>query len=128
MRTHYLHELPFPGRDKVLEVDPGFDFYQADRVSGLQLDFGEENPALTMSLLARAADAAHYTLELRFSGIRELVLPEMKPLLFLPELEFEDVSDRMLEGIRYEVISHYERAFRCTCQTIVIRAFERRAE
>jgi hypothetical protein len=44
--------------------------------------------------------------------------------LFLPELEIEDVRDRMLEGIHYEAVSQFERAFTCSCRSISILAFD----
>lgn len=61
-----------------------------------------------------------YSVTLLLSGVKQLVVPEMTPLLFLSELEIEDVRASMLEGIRFEVVSDDDGSFRCACAQIEI--------
>jgi hypothetical protein len=128
MRTHSLSELRIEGRDKVLRLEPRFDFYRIRKVHVAVIDFGlragdERQPSLVLKADYQGKFKA-YTLTIRFDGIRELVLPEMQPFLQLAELEIEDVRDRMLEAVRFEVVSHYDCSFRCLCQEIVIADLE----
>ncbi len=105
----------------VLSIEPNFDFYRADRVSRLVI---ESSGSVRMVLdLAYEGPRQTYDLRLAFDGIRELVLPPMSPLMFLPELELEDVSASMLEGIRFEAVSQFERRFRCACLEISVLEF-----
>jgi hypothetical protein len=39
--------------------------------------------------------------------------------------EIEDVRDRLLEGIWFEIVSQYDSSFRCACRRIEILAFDR---
>lgn len=126
MRTHFLSRLEIAGREKALALEPEFDFYRAKRVLRLEIDFDgdfEVSPSLRLDLGYEAGPKS-YKLGLLFEDVRELALPTMAPLLFLPELEIEDVRERMMEGVRFEAISHFERAFRCTCGNISILFFE----
>jgi hypothetical protein len=126
MRTHLLGHLEIAGRDIALALEPEFDFYRASPVLKLEIDFdgdSEVSPSLRIDL-GYEAGQRRYKLGLLFEDIRELALPTMTPLLFLPELEIEDFRERMMEGIRFEAISHFERAFRCTCGNISILFFE----
>jgi hypothetical protein len=126
MRTHYLDRLAISGREKALALEPDFDFYRAKRVLKLQIEF-DGDPGIFPLLrlhLAYDGNARRYELALLFEGVRELVLPEMTPLLFVPELEIEALRDRMMEGVQFEAISHFERAFRCSCSNIAILEFQ----
>lgn len=128
MRTHSLSELEIEGREKVLRVEPSFDFYRIKRARAAVIDFGQGasdggQPSLVLTTDYQT-DSQAYSLTIRFDGIRELVLPEMQPFLQFAELEIEDVRDRMLEGVRFEVVSHYDRSFRCLCRGIVIVDFQ----
>ena len=126
MRTHLLSRLEIAGREKALALELEFDFYRAKRVLKLEIDFdgdSELSPSLRLDL-GYEAGPIRYKLGLLFEDVRELTLPTMTPLLFLPELEIEDVRERMMEGVRFEVISHFERAFRCTCGNMSILFFE----
>lgn len=126
MRTHFLNRLALTGRDVALAVEPDFDFYRAKQVLSLKIDFDGDSHALpSLRLdLAYETPATRYRLSLLFDDVRELVLPAMSPSLFMPELEIEDLGERMMEGIRFEAISQFERAFRCTCGNISIGSFE----
>ncbi|AGC48269.1 hypothetical protein MYSTI_06997 [Myxococcus stipitatus DSM 14675] len=126
MRTHFLKQLPISGREPVLTLEPDFDFFRAKKVLKLEVDF-DETPEGWHSLkmeLAYVSGAKRYRLGLLLAGVRELELPPIVQSLFLSELEIEDVHERMMEGVRFEVISHYERAFRCVCGDISILFFE----
>jgi hypothetical protein len=127
MRTHYLSLLAISGREKALALEPDFDFYRAKEVLKLHINFLDgdlgELPSLRLDV-AYDGDSRRYELKLVFEGVRELVLPEMSPLLFIPELEIEDLRDRMMEGVHFEALSHFERAFRCTCRDIAIIEFK----
>ncbi|MCK8503683.1 hypothetical protein [Myxococcus fulvus] len=126
MRTHFLKQLQINGREKALALEPEFDFYRVKRVLKLELEFDDEPEALPVLRLDLAYEAgpSRYKLGVLFKEVRELVLPSMPPSLFLPELEIEDLRGRMMEGARFEMISHFERAFRCTCGDITILSFE----
>jgi len=123
MRTHFLNKLSIAGREKVLALEPEFDFYKAGEVSSLTIDFRtSEFPSISMTL-DYTAEGRRFQLMMQLDGVRELVLPKMTPFLFLPELEIEDVKGRMMEGIRFEVVSHFERSFICACEDIVVLEF-----
>lgn len=126
MRTHLLNQLSIMGREAALALEPRFDFYRVKRVLNLSVDFDpatdDDLPSLRI-VAEYVGDVRRYALTVLLEGVRELLLPEMTPSLFLPELEIEDVSDRMMEGIRFEVISHFEHSFRCTCRNIAIVDF-----
>ena len=127
MRTHFLNRLMIKGREKALALEPEFDFYRAKRVLKLEIDFdgdSEALPSLRLDLNYDAGSRRHYKLGLLFEDVRELALPTMAPLLFVPELEIEDLRERMMEGVCFEAISHFERAFRCTCGNISILSFQ----
>jgi hypothetical protein len=121
MRTHYLAQLPIVGRDMALALEPNFDFYRATRVLKLELEL-DDAPSLRLEM--EYVDARRYRLALLFDGVRELRLPSMSPLLFLPELEVEDMRDRGLESIRFEAVSCFDRAFLCSCYELSIVAFD----
>lgn len=127
MRTHFLNQLSITGRESALALEPSFDFYRAKRVLNLSIDFDpaadDELPSLRL-VAEYVGNTRRYTLTMLLESVRELLLPEMNPLLFLPELEIEDLEDRMMEGIRFEVISQFERSFRCTCRNITIIDFQ----
>ena len=128
MRTHSLSELEIEGRDMVLRVEPRFDFYRIKKASAVMIEFGPgANDAGQTSLVLTTdyqTESKAYRLTIRFDGVRELAFPEMQPFLQFAELEIEDVRDRMLEGVRFEVVSHYDRSFRCLCGGIVIVSFD----
>lgn len=126
MRTHLLKELPIHGREKILALEPEFDFYEANNVRKLVIDFGGEAgnlPSLTLELLYNGRVHRHAVVVL-FEGVRQLTLPKMAPSLFISELEIEDIKDRMMEGIHFEAISYFDHAFRCACKSISILSFE----
>lgn len=126
MRSHFLRDLHIAGRETALALEPEFDFYRAAKVTMVTIECEgnlETAPTLQLKLTYEAA-SKRYALGLVFAGIRELVLPPMAPLLFVPELEIEDVRDRMMEGIRFEAVSHFERAFRCSCADISVSFFQ----
>jgi hypothetical protein len=128
MRTHRLSELEIEGREKVLQAEPHFDFYRIKTARAVAMDFGEgagdaSHPTLMLTTNYQTQSKT-YILTIRFDGIRELVLPQMQPILRFSELEVEDIRDRMLEGVGFEVVSHYDRSFRCLCRTMVIVRFE----
>jgi hypothetical protein len=115
------------GREIALTLEPNFDFYRAKRILSLSIDFdptADDDLPLLRLVAEYVGDVKHYALTVLLEGVRELLLPEMTPSLFLPELEIEDVGDRMMEGIRFEVISYFERSFRCTCRNIIIVGFQ----
>lgn len=128
MRTHHLSEIELEGREKVFRVEPHFDFYRIKNARAVVIEFGEgASDAGQPSLLLTTdyqAESKTYNLTIRFEGIRQLVFPEMQPFLQFAELEIEDVRDRMVEGVRFEVVSHYDRSFRCLCRGIVIVSFD----
>lgn len=128
MRTHNLSELEIQGREKVLRIEPRFDFYRIKKASAVVIDFGPRasdagQPSLVLTTDYQTQSKV-YHLTIRFDGVRELVFPEMQPFLQFAELEIEDVRDRMLEGVRFEVVSHYDRSFRCLCGGIAIVSFD----
>jgi hypothetical protein len=128
MRTHNLLDIKIVGREKILSVEPHFDFYQIKKAHAVVIDFGqdandESQPSLVLKTKYRG-EAMTYDLTIRFEGIRELIFPEMRPFLRFTELEVEDVSERMLEGVRFEVNSYFDYSFRCLCGEIVIVSFE----
>lgn len=124
MRTHYLSQLQIDGRDRVLSVVPELDLYGAQRVVRLEVDFGTNETARLSVEFVYDGGGPRYRLGLRFEGVRELVLPRMSSLLQLSEIEIEDVRDRMLEGINFEVVSHFDYSFRCSCREIFVDLFE----
>ena len=121
MRSHFLGELEIVGREIALAVEPGLDFYRADRVLALNIAF-EHEVRVQLDLLYAGA-SQQYRLRLSFEGVRQLVLPEMTPLLWIPELEIEDVRASQLEGIRFEARSHLNE-FRCACASIAVLELE----
>lgn len=126
MRTHFLNQLPISGREKALALEPEFDFYRATKVLRLEIEFGGEAetlPSLRLDL-AYEAGPRRYKLGVLLEDVRELVVPTMTPMLFVSELEIEDLRERMMEGARFEMVSHFERALRCTCGNIAILFFE----
>lgn len=126
MRTHFLNQLAISGREKALVLEPQFDFYRAKKVLKLEIQFdgnSDDDPSLRLCL-AYDTGPRRYKLGLLFEHVRELAFPTMAPLFFVPELEIEDLRERMMEGVRFEAISHFERAFRCTCGNITILDFE----
>ena len=128
MRAHNLSDLDITGREKILHAEPHFDFYRIKRARSASITFGHEAddgkyPSLVLVTDYRG-DSGAYELTIRFDGIRELVLPEMRPALLFTELEVEDVRGRMLEGVRFEVASHYDRSFQCLCRDIAVVNFE----
>lgn len=127
MRTHQLSQLDVEGREKVLRLEPLFDFYRVERIRAVAIGYGEGGDAEGTHLELTAeyhSEARRYMLTIRFEGVRELVLPEMRPFLWLPEMEIEDVTDRQLEETRFEVVSHFDRSFRCSCQKITVVSFD----
>jgi len=128
MRKHFLSDLEIDGREKVLRVEPHFVVYKVKRARAMAIDFedgvnGGGQPSLVLNTDYKS-EPNLYNLIMRFDGIRELALPEMRPYLYLDELEIEDVRDRMLEGVRFEVVSCFDYSFRCVCQGIVIVSFD----
>lgn len=128
MRTHSLSKVEIKGREKVLQIEPDFDFYRIKNARAAVVDFGqgasdEHQPSLVLTTDYHTESKA-YILTIRFEGIRELVFPEMQPFLRFAELEIEDVRDRMLEGVQFEAVTHYDRSFRCLCRGIAIVDFE----
>ena len=121
-----MKELSLVGREKVLGVDPEFDFCRAKRVRRLELDFSnDEVPAPSLHLALECENGENrFELTLLLGGVRELVVPHIHGPLFLPELEVEDVRARMLQGISYELVSHFDRSFRCSCSDLVVLGFE----
>jgi len=117
MPAHLLRDLSVSGSNDGLALEPDLDLYRADRVRGLQVDVGTE-VRVVLDLLYDGKHA--YNLRLVFEGVRELVLPTIRPLLSLPELEIEDVRNSLLEGIRYQVVSQFDRGFRCACHDVTI--------
>ena len=128
MRTHWLSELEIEGREKVFPIEPHLDFHRIKMASAVVIDFGRGDSDGSCPSLVLTADyhteSKAYILTMRFEGIRELVFPEMQPFLRFGELEIEDVRNRMLEGVQFEVVSHYDRSFRCLCRKIAIVGFE----
>lgn len=125
MRTHLLSRLTIPGSEMALALEPQFDFYRATKVTGVEVRFELDSGTSSLRLdLVYEASSRRYRLSLLFEQVSELSLPTMAPALYLPELEIEDVRARMMEGIRFEVISHFDRAFRCACGNLSIISFE----
>jgi hypothetical protein len=126
VRTPLLRQLvAIEGSHRALSREPEFDFYRARQVTRLEVDFGDDPDSLP-SLRLHVTYFGHerrYSLVLLFEGIRQLLLPEIGPALFLTELEIEDVSDRMMEGIRFQAMSHLDRGFSCACRSIAIVEF-----
>jgi hypothetical protein len=127
MGKHLLSELEIEGRDKVLGIYPDFDFYHIKRVRSIGIDFIDGTDAPQPILIMTAdyrVESQSYILTIFFDRIRELSLPEMSPFMSLSELEIVDIHDRQLEGVRYEVVSQFDRSFRCLCQNVIIVDFE----
>jgi len=127
MGTHFLKLIAISGREKALALEPEFDFYRAQTVLRLEIDFGrgfDPLPSLRLDL-AYNAGSNRYKLGVLFKDVRELKLPTMTPMLEVPELEIEDIRDRMMEGIRFEAVSTFDYSFRCTCGNISILSLER---
>ncbi len=128
MRTHRLADLSIPGVEEVVALEPELDLYRADTVLGLRFqrrDAVDEMPTLLLELLYRGA-STEYELSLLFIGVKNLRLPEFGPGLLLTELEIEDISDRMLEGIRFEAIAQFDRSFLCASQAMRVVGFSPR--
>lgn len=127
MRTHHLSELEIEGREKVLQLEPLFDFYKIRKAHRIVIDFYRESldsqkPDVIITAEYKSMTSV-YELIIRIEGVHELVLPDMKPFLHLTELEVEDIRDRMLEGMNFEIIAQYENDFRCLCRGIEIVSF-----
>lgn len=120
---HLLRELDIAGREMVLSIEPSFDFYKIARVARVCIDFGEEDDSLSVELKAEYLVEKKYEISILMEGVRELVLPEMRASLLFSELEIEDVRERQLEGICFEIVDQFERSFRCSCRNITILTF-----
>jgi hypothetical protein len=127
MRSHRLANLDIAGREKALGPEPNFDLYRVRKIRALEITFESfdnlnDEPCL-LATMEYEGEKHSYLLDMTCTGIRELLLPEMRPLLWVPELEIEDLRGTMVEGVRYELVSHGDRSFRCLCKDIIITAF-----
>ncbi len=117
MGLHRLTDLEHMfSADAFRLVDHSLDLYSFSRVRSVNVTWQDDSHGDLVLVLV----GGNQDLIVRCLGVRELVLPTIGQLLFLPELEIEDVSDRGLEGIRFEFASHTERDFVCLCRDIVI--------
>lgn len=123
MRSHKLIDLKIKGKEKVLQLDPDFSFYDIENVSSLEICFNENEvnllkPNMLLSVNC-SLNSNKYIMKILFKEITELILPDIYQILQLPELEIEDIRSRLMEDIRFEVIS-YGNSFRCLCNDIEI--------
>jgi hypothetical protein len=131
MRTHLLSKLDIEGKQKALELVSEIDFYKITKVERLcfiddsdEFD-GTQYPKLHMVADFKDAESA-LALEFLFEDVRDVVIPEIQQSLFLTELEFEDIRDRMLDGLKFEVVDQYDKSFRFYCGNIILKSCELR--
>lgn len=105
MRSHLLSRFRITGGEAVLEAIPNFDFYALGRVVRLEIawgaDAGDSGELTLAAVYTHSHDATVAEVTLRFHGVRQAILPEMSPSLYLSELEVEDLDGDQLEGVRY---------------------------
>lgn len=108
MRSHSLTRLRITGQLAVLNVFPDFDFYNIGRVTHLAVEWSADTDdtaaLLLVALYVDQTDRGNTKtaeIALHFDGVRQASLPDLSPLLYLSELEIEDLSDDQLEGVRY---------------------------
>ena len=90
-----------PGMSAILERIPGFDLYKLNDIRRLAL-WGDPDRGVMLEMDVVHGDVDVCTLQL--SGVRDLHLPEARLRMpWLSELEIEDIRDRGLEGITYEL-------------------------
>jgi hypothetical protein len=124
MKAHKLKDLNLEGMEQILADEPEFDFYRIGMVLTFQVTWQAGAVLLDcpdiLLVTEYAGQRSNYELGVRLEGVRELVMPSIAPRLYLPELEIDDVRGAMLEGIRYELTSHTNFEFRCSCKNIVL--------
>jgi hypothetical protein len=52
--------------------------------------------------------------------VRQFQMPSFSGELYLPELEVVDLHSSGLEGIRYELVSQFDRSFRLFCGDLLV--------
>ncbi len=115
MGVYRISDLPLVNRELLLSREPSANLHQLSDVVSLELNFSP--PRLpSLRLTVQYIGSRPYLLTLIFRGVSQLALPEIRPVMSLPELEVEDIRDRGLEDCRFEVVSHFERAFRFYCR------------
>lgn len=116
MRTRHLSDLcPVLGVDG---VPVAIDLHSVSRVQTLELVYPSDMAGHLDLHICLELTGAPGGLRLRLLGVRDLVLGELLPGLYLTELEIEAISDRGLEGQNFELIAHYDRSFRCAFSSI----------
>ena len=108
-------------------MEPHFDFYRVKKARTALIESkpaADDEACTSLTLVADyLGEFGTYSITIRFECVRELILPEMRPNLHFAELEIEDIQFRRLEGVRFEVVSHYDRSFRCLCGSIAVVEF-----
>ena len=125
--THFLSKLTIAGANLALEAEPDFDFYRLGRLLEVRITFAADDERFA-SVLLRAeyhGKRGEYELTMVCDGVRELAIPPVHQQLSLPELEIEECSSRGLEGVHFEVVSQFDRSFRCLCAGVSIHALVR---
>jgi len=123
MRTHFLNKLPLSGKRAGLEAFPDFDFYKLSRVISLLVEWAESGAEIVLiatyqdAATSRAADVT-----LRFRGVQHAVLPKISPILFLSELEIEEIRSDQLEGTNYRTKEFCEGGLEVMSSDVVIEA------
>lgn len=120
MRTHSLKDLVISGKENALRLVVDFDFYRLGRVSKLSWEShseGNREATANLSLTAnyRTNSAKKVDVSFRFVGVRRCKLPELFPMVFLSEVEVEDVKDAQLEGVRYQIKDYGTAEFEIDC-------------
>ncbi len=113
------------GASAVLARIPDFDLHRIKDLRHFEYSVSPESGVaeLRISAVYRTPSQNH-TIELLFSGVRELVVPTLVPEFAFKELEVEDVSKHGHEGVSFEVIDHYERDFMCRCGKLAVSLLE----
>src|SRR5688572_10929219 len=111
MPIHRIADLPVAGRELVLAAEPEADLYRVREVSRAVFEspssVAADDTASLLLILRYDGVGGEYRLEMRLEGVRELVLPALRPRFWLNELEVEDIRERQLEGCSWQLVSHF---------------------
>src|SRR5229473_1034399 len=103
MRTHFLGDLEIRGKEKVTGISHNLDLYRLHQILSLAWETQQDevkdrpNADLTMTLAYDSSYGINAPKEaeitFRFIRVARCKLPELTPLVFLSEVEVEDVRD-----------------------------------
>jgi hypothetical protein len=114
------------------QSEPRFNFYKLEETNYFYLIFkqpqsdGEPQELELVMNVGYRHEAEKYYLTFKFQGVRQLRLPELGTAWFrLSEVEVEDISDRGMEGLRYQFKDFGEPGMDCLCGEIWLTSITR---